>query len=238
MIRQTPSKTCTRKMTNVGFQFSPGVFTVKDADPEQTLERFELYVEAMQMAFSLNRRINPKTGAKEEFDDTDKKNIIKLEGGHDMMDLFKHVGKVMDEDTYEAAIGKIRKALRGRGNRTAAVFKLFTGMPQGQKTFDAWHKKVYEAAKQVDWDGYDAEMAAVDAIVMQTRSTKLQQKAIQDNPSYEELVKLGISQEQAKKKADSLPDGESETTRALQMQVRKLSEKLSKFGDKPPRGRR
>ena len=42
-----------------------------------------------------------------------------------MMDLFKHVGKVQDEDTYEAAMDKIRKALRGRGNRTAAVFEAF-----------------------------------------------------------------------------------------------------------------
>ena len=67
---------------------------------------------------------------------------------------------------------------------------------------------------------------------MQTRSVKLQQKAIQDNPSYEELVKLGISQEQAKKKADSLPDGECERTRALETQVRKLTEKLSKERDK------
>ena len=103
-------------MTSVGFQFSPGVFSVKDADPEQTLERFELYVEAMQMAFSLNRRVNPTTGGKVEFDDTDKKNILKLEGGHDMMDLFKQVGKVKDEDTYEAAVDKICKALMGRGN--------------------------------------------------------------------------------------------------------------------------
>ena len=55
----------------------------------------------------------------------------------------------------------------------------------------------------------------MDAIVMQMKSTKLQQKAIQDNPSYGELVKLGISQEQAKKKADTLPDGECEKTRAL-----------------------
>ena len=77
-----------------------------------------------------------------------------------------------------------------------AVFKLFTGMAQGERKFDAWHKKVYEAAKQVDWEGYDAEKAAVDAIVMQTKSSKLQQKAIQDNPNYEELVKMGISQEQ------------------------------------------
>ena len=60
-------------MTNAGFQFSPGVFTVKDADPEETLERFEQYVKAMQMAFGLNRRVDPTTGARVEFDDTDKK---------------------------------------------------------------------------------------------------------------------------------------------------------------------
>ena len=228
MIRQTTKvKTCERKMTSAGagagFQFSPGIFAVKDADPEQTLERFELYLESMQKAFRLNRRVNPTTGTKVEFDDEDKKDIIQLEGGNDMVDLFKHVGKVQEGDSYDAAMEKIRRALKGRGNRTAAVFKLFTGMPQGEKTFDAWHKKVYEAAKQVDWVGYDAETAAVDAIVMQTKSSKLQQKAIQDNPSYEELVKLGISQEQAKKKADSLPDGECEKTRAFKTQIRKLT---------------
>ena len=195
-------------MTSAGFQFSPGEFKVKDADPEQTLERFELYLEAIRKAFRLNRRVNPTTGLKVEFDDQDKKDIIKLEGGLDMVDLFKHVGKVQDEDTYDEAMEKIRKALKGRGNRAAAVFKLFTGMAQGGRTFDLWHKKVYEAAKQVDLDGYNAETAAVDAIVMHTNSTKLQQKAIQDNPSYEELVKLDISQEQAKRKADALRDGE------------------------------
>ena len=165
-------------MTSAGFQFSPGQFTVKDADPEQTLESFELYLEAMQKAFRLNRRVNPTTGSKVEFDDQDKKDIIQLEGGHDMVDLFKHVGKVQEGDTYDEAMEKIWKALRGRGNRTAAVFKLFTGMAQGGRTFDHWHKKVYEAAKQVDWEGYNAETAAVDAIIMQTKSVKLQQKAI------------------------------------------------------------
>ena len=33
------------------------------------------------MAFGLNRRINPTTGAKMEFDNKDKKDIIRLEGG-------------------------------------------------------------------------------------------------------------------------------------------------------------
>ena len=104
-------------MTSAGFQFSPGVFTVKDADPEETLERFELYLEAMLKAFRLNRRVDPTTGAKVNFDDQDKKDIIQLEGGPDMVDLFKHVGKVQEGDTYDEAMVKIRRALKGRGNR-------------------------------------------------------------------------------------------------------------------------
>ena len=95
-------------MTGAGFQFSPREFKVKD--PEQTLERFELYLEAMQKVFRLNRRVNPTTGGKVEFDNKDKKDIIQLEGGLDMVDLFKHLGKVLDGDTY---VGKV---LRGRSD--------------------------------------------------------------------------------------------------------------------------
>ena len=73
-------------MACVGFQFSPGEFKVKEADPEQTLERFELYLEAMKKVFRLNRRVDPTTGAKVEFDDMDRKDIIQLEGGLDMVD--------------------------------------------------------------------------------------------------------------------------------------------------------
>ena len=45
---------------------------------------------------------------------------------------------------------------------------------------------------------------------MQTSSQKLQQKAIQENPKYNEMVDLGISMEQAMKKAESLPEGEEQ----------------------------
>ena len=108
-------------MTNVGFQFSPGQFTVKEADPEQTLERFELYLEAMQKVFRLNRRVNPTTGAKVEFDNQDKKDIIQLEGGLDMVDLFKHVGKVLDGDTYDVAMEKIRQAKSSKLQQRAII---------------------------------------------------------------------------------------------------------------------
>ena len=216
-------------MAGVGFQFSPGAFKTKDADPEGTLELFERYCESMTRTFRLNRRTDPTTGARVEFDDTDKKDIMQLEGGLDMQDLFKHVGKVLDADTYQQAINKIIAALKKRGNRSAAVFKLFTRMNQGGKTFESWYKEVYEAAKRIDWTDYGAETATVDAIIMQTSSQKLQQKAIQENPKYNEMVDLGISMEQAKKKAESLPDGDgTDTTRALVQEVRQLKLKLEK----------
>ena len=104
---------------------SPGPFKAKDADPEATLEMFEDYLENMTRVFMLSRRINPATGAKIEFDDAEKKAMLIVEGGQDMNDLFKHVGKVLTADTYEQATTKIKDGLKRRGNRTSAVFKLF-----------------------------------------------------------------------------------------------------------------
>ena len=42
-----------------------------------------------------------------ELDDKEKKDIIRLEGGRDMVDLFKYVGRVNDEDSYNASLEKI-----------------------------------------------------------------------------------------------------------------------------------
>ena len=99
-----------------------------------------------------------------------------------------------------------------------------------------------KAAKLIDWTGYGAEQAAVDAIFMQTSSVKLQQRAIQDNPTYDQLVNLGFSQEQAKKKADGLPDGEDDVIRRLQQEVAQVKESTQTLqqvggGSKPKCGK-
>ena len=73
-------------------------------------------------------------------------------------------------DTYQQAVDKITTALKKRGNRSAAVFKLFTRMNQGSRTFESWYKEVYEAGKRIDWSGYGADTATVDALIMQTSS--------------------------------------------------------------------
>ena len=51
----------------------------------------------------------------------------------------------------------------------------------------------------MDWDNYNFEKAAVDAILIQTSSTKLRQKALQDNPSWDQLMDMGMGQEQGQR---------------------------------------
>ena len=105
------------------------------------------------------------------------------------------------------------------------MFKLFSKQPQGKQSFELWHREVYKAAKLIDWTDYGAEQAAVDAIVMQTSSVKLQQKAIQENLTFDKLVNLGVSQEQAKKKAHRLSDNDNEDgVSRLQTEVTKLKQ--------------
>ena len=136
-----------------GYAVSPGLFKSKDAEPEATLELFTDYCDTMERVFRLRRRIHPATGDKINFDDAEKKDLIIVEGGENMQNLFKHVEKVLEEDTYEGAVTKIKEALRKRGNRASAVFKLFNGYSQGSQSFESWHMEVYKSAKLMDWTG-------------------------------------------------------------------------------------
>ena len=204
---------------------SPGHFKATDADPEATLEKFTDYVDKMKLVFMISRRINTATNEKIEFDDAEKKAMLEIEGGQDMSELLKKC-KVEDRDTYAQTVEKVKAALKGRGNRTSAVFKLFNNHQQGSRSFDSWHQDVVKAAKLIDWTGYDATKAAVDALVLQTSSQKLQQRAIQENPDLDTFIALGMSQEQARRKAASMPGGQEETVSRLQQENSKLRKKL------------
>ncbi len=218
-----------------GFHFTTGVFKGKEADPKTTRERLDRYLENIERLFVLNRRINTQSGLTIEFTDEEKKNILCVEGGTEMQELFKHKGKVQNDDTYEDAVRKIKEALKKRENRSTGVYRLFTALPQEKQTFDAWHKKILESAKRVEWDNYDYEKTAVDAILIQTSSTKLRQKALQENPTLNQLVDMGMGQEQAQRKAQSMPDPEESQIKALQEKVRKLETERANRGRRSDR---
>ena len=155
---------------------SPGMFKGADADPEAMLELFTDYVDKMEKVYRLSRGFNPVTGDKVDWTSDEKKDLLLVEGGDEIADLFKYVGKVLPGDTYAAAVEKVKVALQKRGNRTSAVFKLFNTHHQGSQSFDSRHKEVRKAAVLIDWTDYSTDSATVDAIVTQTSSTKLQQR--------------------------------------------------------------
>ena len=74
----------------------------------------------------------------------------------------------------------------------------------------------------MDWDIYDYKKAAIDTILIQTSSTKLRQKALQENPDWNQLVDMGLGQEYVQRKAQAMPDPEESQIKALRKKVRKL----------------
>ena len=54
------------------------MFKRKDDEPEVTLELFSDYLDTMEMVFRLSRRINPTTGAKIDFYDVKKKDMMQI----------------------------------------------------------------------------------------------------------------------------------------------------------------
>ena len=96
---------------------SPGAFKGADADPEATLELFVDYLDKMEKVFWLSRGYNPVTGVKVDWDSKEKKDLLLVEGGDEVTDLFKYVGKVLPGDTYDQAVEKVKVALKKRGNQ-------------------------------------------------------------------------------------------------------------------------
>ena len=71
----------------------------------------------------------------------------------------------MDGDTYKAAIEKVRTGITAQTNQAMVRFKLMIEMSQSGRVFSEWRPKVKEQAVGCVWNGYDAKMAARDALL-------------------------------------------------------------------------
>ena len=85
-------------MMTTSYKWNAGTFRSKDANPEETLLQFNKYVEMMADVFQL-RRHRMAMGEPVNFTVSDKKALMKVEGGDNMHNLFRHTGKVMDDNT-------------------------------------------------------------------------------------------------------------------------------------------
>ena len=80
----------------------------------------------------------------------------------------------------------------------------------------------------------------VDAMILQTSNTKLRERerALQDNVSYDELMKLGISKEQSVKEAAFLEQASGLSITATDRdaeEVRRLKDDNRRLRSQPPR---
>ena len=148
-----------------------------------------------------------------------------LVGGSEVKTLFNHVGKVTATDNWDELLDKILIRIRGQTNQAAARFKLMQRMPQNKECFAEWYPDIRDQAEWYIWTDYDTDTAARDAILLQTRDKKLQQKILSDDLNYANTVKYGLSLEPGKKKADEIisSQGRPKDTRVAQLkEVRKL----------------
>ena len=166
----------------------------KAADAGTTLDSFEKYVKRAEMVFA----------TEDIAADSKKKAFLQLWGGDAMMTLFEHEGKVAAADTYEQAVTKIKNALKGQINEVYPVFKLFCEMPQGKKSFTEWYPSVLDQAKLCNFEGYNAQRAARDAMTMQTANHKLRKQALADGLEYQDFIKYGLAIEASSNQADSI----------------------------------
>ena len=130
--------------------------------------------------------------------------MLLFRGGDDMINLFPHVGGIVDADSYNETIQKTKDGLHSRTNSIVQGNLLFVNFPQGTKSFERWSKEVSNAAKLINFNNYDWKHASVDAMLLQTSSIKLRESALQENISYDDFIKLGIAREQSQKGANLL----------------------------------
>ena len=118
-------------------------------------------------------------------------------------------------------------------NQAAARCKFFQEVRQDGQSYDSWVQLVVEQAKRCDWVGYDGDKAARDAILYQMDDRKLKKKIIAEDTSLQEVIKMGIANEQAGKAADRLHERqqvprEKDRIAELEEQIRALSNKKDK----------
>ena len=208
--------------------FKPPILVVrKKGDPEQLskdwedyLDNFRDFLEATTAAGAHNR---PEVAGTPCGECVRSKHLLKLVGGPEVKTLYTHVGKVIVTDSWDETVGKISRGIKGQTNQAAARFKLMQRLPQNDDSFTEWYPNIRDQARCCIWDGYDADAAARDAILLQTRDKQLQQKILS-----EDTIKFGLSLEQGKKKVDKIISsrGKPEDTRVAQLEeeVRKLKQ--------------
>ena len=100
---------------------TPKPFKSKDKDPETLLIDFDLYIKTIKNFFIATGR--------DDANNKQKVALLQAVGGPDMVE------EVVNADTFEQAIEKIRNGIIGKTNQAMSRLRLFQQMGQGKKRY-------------------------------------------------------------------------------------------------------
>ena len=202
----------------------------RKGDPEQLFKDWDNYINVFKEFLEATGVVG--THADPEIPDdpcaacVKVKNMLRLIGGDEVRTLFDHVGMVEGRDNWQQSLDEVSQGIKQQTNESAARFKLMQKMPQSDSCFAEWYPLVKEQAERCTWQGYIAGKAARDAILLQTRDRKLQEKILAEDLSYADTIRYGLALEQGRKKVEeiNMSRDKHEDSRVawLEEQVRKL----------------
>ena len=164
----------------------------KKGDPEQLSKDWEdnvkVFKEFLEATGVAGEHANPEIPGTPCAACIKTKNMLRLIGGDKVRTLFDHVGMVEGTDSLQQALEKVSQGIRRQTNQAAAKFRLMQKMPQSDSCFAEWYPLVKEQAERCSWQGYNASNAARDAILLQTRDKKLQQKILAEDLTYHDMI--------------------------------------------------
>ena len=144
----------------------------KKGDPEQLAKDWDDYVKVFQEFLGptgiAGVHANPEVVDSPCDACVKAKCMLRLVGGDQVRTLFDHVGMVLDTDGWESTLEKVYRGIKQQTNQAAARFKLMEKMLQSNRCFAEWFPLVKEQAARCAWVGYDENMTARDAILLQT----------------------------------------------------------------------
>ena len=232
--RRLPTRTKQEFITTMAEMlslFKPKAFKIKkEGDPDHLLREFEDYLETFGRFVRVSKMGEEHTNGHvaEAGGGTCKgcvasKDILLMIGGKEMERLFKHTGMVLDTDTFDAGVEKVRQGIRKQTNQASARFKLMQQMSQSGVAYSKWYPEVRDQAERCDWTNYGAKEAARDAILFQCDDRKLMKKIMAEDLNFEDTVKVGLAMEQGEKKVEEIrssKNGRKEEEKVAKLEVK------------------
>ena len=206
---------------------NPGVWT-KSLDPNENLTSFNRYIRMF-------RRWTSVAGV-DNFTPKQMWDLLIITGGPEMEDLIQFQSGIETRQqagvqaqvgppaipavpqivptTWDDGMALARAAIERHTNQTEARHFLWTEMPASNYTdWRKWGQELVEQAKRCDWDDYDWQKAALDALIYQCPDKQWRQKILMEKWDFNTALDYGIRFVYAKAQSENLSGAKKAASR-------------------------